>query len=63
MSKTLVFLVEGISDLSNHVNNLKSAIDLIQGDLDCWKGEEEEMEYTITPVWMTDEEWEALPQE
>ena len=62
MEKKLYWLVESNADLSNTVQNLEQAKELIQGDFDN-EEEKEEVEYTITPIYLTDEEYEALPQD
>lgn len=62
MEKKLYWLVESNADLSNTVQNLEQAKELIQGDFDN-EEEKEEVQYTITPTYLTDEEYEALPQD
>ena len=62
MEKKLYWLVESNADLSNTVQTLEQARELIQGDFDN-EEEKEEVEYTITPTYLTDEEYEALPQD
>lgn len=62
MDKKLYWLVESNGDLS--VTCTADAIkDLIEGDLENTPSDErEDVEYTITPVWLTDEEYENLPE-
>jgi len=62
MQKTLYWLVENNIELSYTVQNLEAAKDLIEGDFDnCDEEEKLEVQYTITPTYLTDEEYEALP--
>lgn len=45
------------------VQDLNTISDLIENDLDgVAPNEAEEFEYTITPVYYTDEEYEKLPE-
>lgn len=63
MEKKIFYLVSSNQDLSNHVNNLHTAMELIQGDIDCQDhGEIDELEYTIKPILMTEDEYEQLPE-
>ena len=63
MEKKVYWLVSSNYDLSNHVPNFETAMELIKGDFDCQDEEgKKEVEYTIKPVWMTEDEYEALPE-
>ena len=62
--KILYWLVESNADLSNTVQNLEQARELIEGDYENEDGAGKlEVQYTITPTYLTDEEYEALPKE
>lgn len=62
--KTLYWLVESNGELSNTVQDLEVAKALILGDYDNEKQDchfdIEDLQYTITPVMLTQAEYEAL---
>ena len=62
MEKKLYWLLESNGDLS--VTCPSDAIkDTIEGDIENTpEDEREEVQYTITPVWYTDEEYSNLPE-
>jgi hypothetical protein len=61
--KKTFWLVTSNFDLSNTVADLETVKDLIDGDYDNQSDEDrKEVEYTIKPVLMTDEEYEKLPE-
>jgi hypothetical protein len=63
MEKKTFWLVTSNFDLSNTVADLETVKDLIDGDYDNQSDEDrKEVEYTIKPVLMTDEEYEKLPE-
>lgn len=63
MGKKRYFLIRSNGDLSMTVQDLNTISDLIENDLDgVAPNEAEEFEYTITPVYYTDEEYEKLPE-
>lgn len=59
MEKTQYWLVESNGDLSNIVQNLEQVKELIEGDFEN-EMEKEEVEYIISPIYLTDEEYEEL---
>jgi len=64
MKKTLRFKIWDNGDFSAAASSLKEAMELIQAELDEHHfDEKEEYQYTIDPIWMTDEEWESLDTE
>lgn len=61
--KKVYLLVSSNCDLSNHVPDFETAMELIKGDFDCQDEEGKiDVEYTIKPVWMTEDEYEQLPE-
>lgn len=63
MEKKVYWLVSSNYDLSNHVADLETAMELIKGDFDYQdEGGRIEVEYTIRPVWITEDEYEQLPE-
>lgn len=62
--KKLYWLIESNCDLSNTCGDTETCLILLQGDFDDlaldWQ---KEIQYTITPVWYTDEEYAALPED
>lgn len=61
MQKKLYWLVESNADLSVTCKELPTCTDLIKEDFEETEAEEKEQaEYTITPVWYTDEEYQEL---
>lgn len=66
MEKTLYWLVESNGDLSVTVKNIVEAKEIIEGDF-AYESEDGEFEiddlqYTITPVLLTKEDYENLPE-
>lgn len=63
MEKTLYWLVENNGDLSTTTNNLTSVKIIISEDFESWDSDEKkEVEYTITPTYLTQEEYLSLPE-
>jgi hypothetical protein len=64
MEKKLYWEVESNGDLSFICNNLEDLTNLVENDFDSLnEDEQEETQYTITPVWLTDEEYNELPED
>ena len=64
MEKTLYWLVEDNADLSTTTNNLQSAKFIISEDFESLNSEEKkEVEYTLTPTYLTEEEYLSLPED
>jgi len=64
MEKQLYWLVESNGDLSVTCTNLGQAQSLMENDFDSLnEDEKEELQYTITAQWLTQEEYEALPED
>lgn len=60
--KKLYWLIESNGDLSVTCNNLQQCQELLKEDFDSLDVTEQmESQYTITPMWYTDEEKENLP--
>ena len=62
MEKELYWLVESNGDLSNTVQTLEHVKDLIEGDFDN-EEQKQDVQYTITPKYLTQKEYEALPED
>lgn len=63
MEKKVYYKFESNGDLSYTFRTLEGIHEIIESDLEGVSHEEiEEFEYTITPVLMTDEEFENLPE-
>ena len=63
MEKKPYWLVESNEDLSIICNNLETAKELITHDWDAIDGVAQlEIYYTITPRFLTDEEYQSLPE-
>jgi hypothetical protein len=62
MDKKLFWLLEDNGDTSVTLPDLKSAIDIIESHLEVPQSELEQYQYTLTPVFMTDKEFENLPE-
>ena len=63
MEKKQYWLVESNGDLSITCTDLETVKDLIEADFEDFDLEDQDgLEYTITPVWYTDEEYENLPE-
>lgn len=61
--KKLYWLLESNGDLSVTCPDFIAINNLIEGDMqDLTQEEKEETQYTITPVWYTDEEYSNLPE-
>lgn len=61
--KKLYFQLSDGADYSGVTMDLSGVTTWIEGDADNYKEDEEDMpEYTITPVWMTEEEFDNLPE-
>lgn len=58
--KKLYWQLSDNGDVSKVVMDLSGAFEWIKND-DCID-ESSNVEYTLTPIWMTDEEYEALPE-
>ena len=61
MEKKLYFELSDNADTHRVVLPLEGAMAWIEGDIDN-QGEDSEIEYTLTPVWMTEEEFSNLPE-
>ena len=60
--KELFWLVTDNGDMSFHCRYLSEAADILELDiLDVSPGDREEVFYTLTPVYMTESEFESLP--
>lgn len=63
-AKKLYWLIEDNGDLSNTCESPKVCAELIISSFDdLEKDEQEETQYTVTPVWLTNKEYEDLPEE
>jgi len=61
MEKKLFFELSDNADTHNVVLTLDGAMAWIEGDIDN-QGEDSEIQYILTPVWMTEEEFDNLPE-
>lgn len=62
MKKKIYWLVESNGDLSNTVHSLTACQILIESDFGSLNDDEkEEAQYTITPTYLTEEEYAELP--
>lgn len=62
--KELYWKLEDNGDMSCYCQTLEQATDIMSTDiLDVAPHEREEVFYTLTPVYMTQTEYEALPDE
>ncbi len=64
MEKKLYYEVSDLGYIGQTVEDLESAMALIDADI-VYQMEDEkepELQYTITPVWMTEEEFNNLPE-
>lgn len=61
MEKKLYFELADNADTGGVILKLSGAMAWIEGDIDN-QGEGSEIQYTLTPVWMADEEFENLPE-
>lgn len=66
MKKELYWLVESNGDLSATIKNLSDAEIIIKGDFSSQCEDDEfeidDLQYTITPVALTEEEFNNLPE-
>lgn len=65
MSKTLFYEVEDNGDLSNTVRSIDDCCEIIKGWIDDNRNsinEDPDVYFTITPVWMTEKEYEELEE-
>lgn len=63
MKKKLYWLIEDNGDLSNTCESPEVCTQVLKASFDdLEKDEQEETQYTITPVWYTDEEYANLPE-
>jgi hypothetical protein len=63
MKKQLFWLVESNGDLSTTCGTLQQAMEEIEGDMEfLGKEDSKEAQYTITPTWMTEKQYEELPE-
>lgn len=60
-NKKLYYEVKNNEDLSATVDNLETAMILIEGDMES-QTDYDGLQYTITPVMMTDKEYDELPE-
>lgn len=64
MEKKLYWLLEDNGDLSVYCESPEECTMLIVGEFESLeRSEQEEIQYTITPVWMTQAEYDNLPEE
>jgi hypothetical protein len=67
MEKTLYWLLESNGDLSVTVQDIATAKDIIEGDFanesEDGKFEIDDLQYTVTPVMLTQAEYEALGEQ
>jgi hypothetical protein len=50
------------ADVSNIVMPLEDCIEWIKSDMEGLDENSKDIEYTITPIWMTEKEYEKLPE-
>lgn len=62
MEKKLYYQFSDGGDYSNVTMDLSGVMAWIEGDQDNCKEGEDMPEYTITPVWMTEDEFDNLPE-
>ena len=63
MEKKLYWLIEDNGDLSNTCESPESCVEVLKASFDDMeKVEQEATEYSITPIWYTDKEYENLPE-
>jgi hypothetical protein len=67
MEKKLYWLVESNGDLSVTIKDISRAEEIILADFDVetddGKYEIDDLQYTVTPVMMTEEEFNNLPEQ
>lgn len=66
MEKQLYWRVESNGDLSVTMEDIAQAKEIIEGDFENeskgGKYEIDDLQYTVTPIMLTQEEYEALPE-
>ena len=63
MEKKLYYKLDDGDDISGLVLDLSGCMAHIEGEQeDLKEGEDEDRWYTLTPIWMTDEEFDNLPE-
>lgn len=63
MEKKLYFKLSDGVDASNIVMELSGCMEWIKGDVDgIIQSDSEDYEYTLVPVWLTDKEFNNLPE-
>lgn len=63
MGKKLYYQLSDGGDYENIVMELSGCMSWIEGDMEANYNEGDELpEYTITPIWMTEEEFNNLPE-
>lgn len=63
MEKKLYYQLSDGSDYSNVTMDLSGIMSWIEGDQDNCKEDNEDMpQYTITPIWLTEDEFDNLPE-
>lgn len=62
MEKKIYFQVDSNEDLSVTCNNSEQAFEMIRCDLENVGNNLEGLEYTIKPIYLTDEEYANLPE-
>lgn len=64
MEKKLYWLLEDNGDLSVYCESVEELTMLMEGEFESLeRNEQEETQYTITPVWMTQQEYDNLPED
>jgi hypothetical protein len=62
MKKTLYYELSDNCDVTKLVSHLQGIMDFIEADMFDITEEDDRREYTINPVWLTDEEYSKLPE-
>lgn len=62
MEKKLYYKFSDGMDYENIVMELSGVMSWIEGDSDNYKEGDEMPQYTIEPVWMTEEEFNNIPE-
>jgi len=63
MEKKLYYKLEDNGDLSCTCESIKICTDIMEGDiLDVHPNERGDVIYTITPIYLTEEEYNSLPE-
>lgn len=58
----LYFQLSDNADVCNVVMNLSGVMQWIKGDMELVIENEDQRQYTITPIWLTDKEYRNLPE-